>query len=142
LSSFVNAWMRGQFESGAVRWVYAHRWTHRLLRRYWFASANLLDEPDGWRFRFLPARSGLFYGVDVTRCGIVTYLTANGAADLAPMLCRGDHAITCYLPPGVRFERGQVIAEGAAICDFRYRERSSRRPSSEEPDPSDKPGDT
>ena len=125
VSGFVGAWMRGQFESGAVRWVYAHRWSHLLLRRSWFASANARDEANGWSFRFIPGGAGLFYGVDVARCGIVTFLTANGAAELGPILCRGDYAIARYLPSGVRFERSQVIAEGAPFCDFRYREPSA-----------------
>lgn len=120
LSGFVSAWMQGQFETCPARWVYAHRRPHLLLRRCWFISANLVNEPAGWRFRFVPGRPGLFYGVDVTRCGIATFLAAQGAADLGPLLCRGDHEITCYLPPGVRFERTQVIAEGAPYCDFRY----------------------
>jgi hypothetical protein len=101
--------------------VYRHRLSHLLLRRAWFASANQLDEPDGWLFRYHVGRPGLFYGVDVTRCGILRFLAAQGAPELAPLMCRGDYQITRYLPPGVTFERSQVIAEGASYCDFRYR---------------------
>jgi hypothetical protein len=120
ISRFVTDWMQGQFDSVLARWVYAHRIPHLLLRRWWFWAANLLDEPKGWRFRFAKDGPDLFYAVDVTRCGIVRFLTAEGAPELAPLLCRNDYQIGKYLPPGVTFQRTQVIAEGAPFCDFRY----------------------
>jgi hypothetical protein len=58
--------------------------------------------------------------VDVTRCGIVDYLVKQDAAELAPILCRGDFHITKYLPQGIAFNRTRVIAEGGEYCDFRY----------------------
>jgi len=121
LSGFVDNWMAGQFDTAVSRWVYRHRWPHLILRRWvWFWTANRLDEPAGWRFRFHPGNRDLFYGLDVTRCGIVAFLAGQGAADLAPLICRGDEAITRFLPPGVEFRRTQVIAQGAPYCDFRY----------------------
>jgi hypothetical protein len=123
VSRFVARWMDGQFDTPIARWVYGHRAPHLLLRRFWFATANLADEPDGWRFRFLKPRPGLFYGVDVTRCGIVRFLADQGAAELAPLMCQGDYQIIRFLPPGVRFVRTQVIAEDAPYCDFRYATR-------------------
>jgi hypothetical protein len=62
----------------------------------------------------------LFYGVNVTRCGLAKYLNQEGAPELASVICRGDHHIEKYLPRGVEFKRTQVIAEGAPYCDFRY----------------------
>jgi hypothetical protein len=126
VSGFVANWMDGQFDRALVRWAYAHRVPHLLLRRWWFWTANLLDEPNGWRFRFLKRAPGRFYGVDVTRCGIVRFLVAQGAPELAPIMCRGDYQIAKYLPPDVTFERTQVIAEGAPHCDFRYLLRNGR----------------
>jgi hypothetical protein len=112
--------MDGQFDTAVARWVYAHRVPHLLVRRWWFWMANVLNEPMGWRFRFSRPGPGVFYAVDVTRCGIVRFLVAQGAAELAPLMCRGDYQITRFLPRGVRFARTQVIADGASYCDFRY----------------------
>jgi len=120
VQSFVNIWMDGQFDRWIARKVYANRTLHFLFRRWWFWSANRVDDADGWRFQLTPPEKGLFYGVDVTRCGIVDYLVKQGAAELAPILCRGDFHITKYLPRGIEFERTRVIAEGSERCDFRY----------------------
>ncbi|WP_346109852.1 L-2-amino-thiazoline-4-carboxylic acid hydrolase [Nonomuraea maheshkhaliensis] len=120
IERFVACWMRGQFASPVVRWIYRHRWAHLLLRRWWFWTANLLDEPAGWRFRFLRGDEDLFYGVDVTRCGIVRFLSQQGAPELDPLMCRGDFQITAFLPAGVTFARSQTLAERAPHCDFRY----------------------
>lgn len=120
VQSFVNSWMDGQFDRWIARKVYANRTLHLLFRRWWFRSANRADDPDGWRFQLTPPEKGLFYGMDVTRCGIVDYLVKQSAPELAPILCRGDFQITKYLPRGIEFKRTRVIAEGGEYCDFRY----------------------
>ena len=120
VQSFVNHWMDGQFERWISRKVYANQTLHLFFRRWWFRSANRVDELDGWRFQLTAPEKKLFYGVNVTRCGIVHYLVAQGAPELGPIICRGDFQITKYLPRGVEFKRTQVIAEGGEYCDFRY----------------------
>jgi hypothetical protein len=125
ISRFVTNCIDGQFGSAVSRWIYGHRRSHLLLRRWWFWSANRADDPDGWRFRFIKDGPGLFYGVDVTRCGIVRFLAAQGALELGPLMCQADFQIARYLPPGVTFRRTQVMAEGAPFCDFRYLTPSS-----------------
>jgi hypothetical protein len=117
---FVNNWMDGQFDRWIARKVYANRTLHRFYRRWWFADINRADEPDGQKFEYLPPDGDLFYGVNVTRCGMVKYLTRMGVPELAPMICRGDYHIGKYLPKGIEFRRTQVIAEGGTCCDFRY----------------------
>jgi len=117
---FVNNWMDGQFDRWIARKVYANRTLHRVYRRRWFANINRADEPDRQKFEYLPPEGNLFYGVNVTRCGIVKYLTRMGVSELTPLLCRGDYHIGKYLPKGIEFKRTQVIAEGGECCDFRY----------------------
>jgi hypothetical protein len=118
--AFVNTWMDGQFDRWIARKVYANHVLHRLYRRWWFRSANRADEAAGWHYEYLPPANDVYYGVNVLRCGIVTYLAVQGAPELAPILCRGDLHIRRYLPKGVVLRRTQVIAEGADSCDFRY----------------------
>jgi DHA1 family multidrug resistance protein-like MFS transporter len=117
---FVNNWMDGQFDRWIARRVYANRSLHRFYRRWWFSSVNRADEPDGQKFDYLPPAGDLFYGVNVTRCGVVKFLARMGAPELTPFVCQGDSHIQAYLPTGVTFKRTQVIAEGGALCDFRY----------------------
>lgn len=120
VQSFVNNWMDGQFDRWIARKFYAQRTLHLLFRRWWFRSANRVDELDGWRFQMTSPEKNLFYGVNVTRCGVVNYLVKQSAPELAPIMCRGDFQITKYLPQGIEFKRTQVIAEGGEYCDFRY----------------------
>lgn len=120
MQAFVNNWMDGQFERWIARKVWGSPLLHRLYRWWWFRSANRADEPDGQRFECVEPRGNLFYGFNVTRCGIVKYLTAEGAPELAPVICRGDDNVRKYLPSNVEFRRTQVIAEEASCCDFRY----------------------
>jgi hypothetical protein len=120
IQPFVDNWMDGQFDRRIARVVYANRALHRLYRRYWFATTNRADEPDGQRFEYLPPAGDLYYGVNVVRCGVVKLLNAQRAPEIAPFVCRGDDHIRKYLPRGVDFRRTQVIAEGGALCDFRY----------------------
>ncbi|NOK58623.1 MAG: hypothetical protein GFH27_549279n429 [Chloroflexi bacterium AL-W] len=117
---FIDNWMEGQFDSWVARKVFAQPTLHRLYRRWWFGNVNRADEASGQRFELLPSDGDLFYGVNVTHCGIVRFFTRMGAPELAPLVCRGDFTIQKYLPPGVTFARSQVIAEGAPYCDFRY----------------------
>jgi hypothetical protein len=120
IQPFVNNWMDGQFDRWIARRVYANRTLHRMYRRWWFSDINRADEPDGQKFEFLPPAGALFYGVNVTRCGMLKFLTRMGAPELAPFICRGDFHIYKYLPKGIEFKRTQVIAEGGERCDFRY----------------------
>jgi hypothetical protein len=120
IQPFVNNWMDGQFDRWIARRVYANRTLHRMYRRWWFSDINRADEPDGQKFEFLPPAGDLFYGVNVTRCGMLKFLTRMGAPELTPFICRGDFHIYKYLPNGIEFKRTQVIAEGGERCDFRY----------------------
>lgn len=117
---FVDEWMKGQFERPIARLVFGNRFLHLLYRRLWIFTANWHDEPDGWLYEFIPSDEELFYGMNATRCGLVTFLQKQGLPELAPIICQGDHQAQPYLPEGTTFERTQVLAEGAPYCDFRY----------------------
>jgi L-2-amino-thiazoline-4-carboxylic acid hydrolase len=120
ITPFVDNWMDGQFDRWIARKVYANRTLHLLYRRWWFYDVNRADDPDGQKFEFLPPSGDLFYGVNVTRCGLMKFLTRMGEPELTRYICQGDFHIQKYLPKGIAFKRTQVIAEGGAFCDFRY----------------------
>jgi hypothetical protein len=120
VQEFVNNWMDGQFERWIARKVWATPFLHRLYRIWWFRSVDKADELDGQWFEYVKPDGDLFYGVNVTRCGIVRYLNQEGAPELTKLICNGDNHIRKYLPGNVEFVRTQVIAEGAEYCNFRY----------------------
>lgn len=60
---------------------------------------------------------------NVTRCRYAEMYHRLGLADLGPVLsCGRDGAMIEGFNPGIEFRRTQTLMEGAAFCDFRYRQ--------------------
>jgi hypothetical protein len=77
--------------------------------------------PGDWVFTFVEGDGQAFdYGLDFSECGICKLYHAQGADELTPYLCLSDYVV------GKAFDRGFVryktLAEGADVCDFRYKE--------------------
>ncbi|MBN1937818.1 MAG: L-2-amino-thiazoline-4-carboxylic acid hydrolase [Anaerolineae bacterium] len=77
--------------------------------------------PDDWVCTFVEGDGETFdYGLDITECGICKFYHAQGAGELTPYMCLSDYVV------GRAFGRGLVryktIAEGAQVCDFRYKQ--------------------
>ena len=77
--------------------------------------------PGDWVCTFVEGQGEAFdYGLDITECGICKFYHAQGADELAPYLCLSDYVVS------LAFDRGLVrydtVAEGAAVCDFRYKQ--------------------
>jgi hypothetical protein len=82
------------------------RWTHE--HRY----------PAGWIYEFVDGAGQPFdFGVDITECGIVKFLHAQGADDLTPYLCHGDYVM--WEAAGQQLTRTKTLAWGCDRCDFR-----------------------
>ncbi|MDV3297162.1 MAG: L-2-amino-thiazoline-4-carboxylic acid hydrolase [Brachybacterium paraconglomeratum] len=79
----------------------------RQLRRY----------PDDWVMEVVEGE-GFELGVDYTECGIVKYLKANGAPELAPYLCLLDYPMCDRMH--VHLDRAETIAAGGERCTFRF----------------------
>jgi hypothetical protein len=76
--------------------------------------------PGDWVCRFVEGDGETFdYGLDVTECGICTLYHAQGADELAPYMCLSDYVVSCTFDRGL--VRHETIAEGAEVCDFRYK---------------------
>lgn len=92
------------------------------LRRYLQEKAALKSQarryPDDWVFEMVPSDGESFdYGKDVTECGIVKYLHAQGADELTPYLCDWDYIMAETL--GIQLRRTKTLAWGCDRCDFR-----------------------
>lgn len=76
--------------------------------------------PSDWVATFIEGDGEEFdYGIDITECGICKFYRAQGADEVVPYLCLSDYVVSDA------FERGLVryktLAEGAEVCDFRYK---------------------
>lgn len=80
------------------------------LRRYTGDWVATWVEGDGEDFDF---------GLDVTECGICKFYAAQGVPELAPYLCLSDEVVSRATGRGL--VRHTTLAEGGAVCDFRYK---------------------
>jgi hypothetical protein len=77
--------------------------------------------PEDWVCTFVEGDDDAFdYGLDITECGICRFYHAQGADELAPYLCLSDYVVSRAFDRGL--VRYKTIAEGADVCDFRYRQ--------------------
>ena len=76
--------------------------------------------PGDWVATFVEGDGEEFdYGLDVTECGICKFYHAQGADELAPYLCLSDYVVSDAFDRGL--VRYKTLAEGAEVCDFRYK---------------------
>ena len=76
--------------------------------------------PGDWVATFIEGDGGEFdYGIDITECGIRKLYRAHGAGELAPYLCLSDYVVSEAFDRGL--VRYKTLAEGNAVCDFRYK---------------------
>ncbi len=106
-------------------WIAKTMMKNRLLFPILFKATrgrmSKLNDPNGWTYEFLATEPGHLLDFNVHRCGMFTFLSAQGAPEMTPVLCRCDYYVTDkFLPKGIKLERTQTIADGAKVCDFRY----------------------
>lgn len=91
----------------------------KKVRRLAIASQQRTN-PDDYVSRFVPGEPGRFdYGIDFVECAIIKFLRAEGAEELAPVLCELDWPLTELI--GIELMRTTTLAEGGERCDFRFR---------------------
>lgn len=77
---------------------------------------------DGFAINIITAKEktlGFGYGVDILGCGVCKLFAKHHYQAYAPLLCEVDY-ITASLA-GLELVRNGTIANGAAVCDFRYK---------------------
>ncbi len=97
------------YRFSSLRWQLLQRAARRSqARRY----------PGDWVFETVEGDGKSFdFGVDMTECGIVKFLHAQGADELVPYLCEFDYIAAEAM--GVGLQRSKTLAWGCDRCDFR-----------------------
>ena len=103
----------------AYPWYYfSPLYQNRL--RHSAAASQLRQYPEDWVFTYVEGDGFTFdAGVDITECAILKFSLAQGAEECVPHLCKLDHAMGKYLSLG--FFRRETLAEGAVVCDCRWK---------------------
>ncbi len=112
-SSFPFAWL--------LRWQGRQLFSRRRIKQRQ-RDALISQErryPEDWVFEVVEGDGETFqFGMDYTECGIVKYLTQQGAPELAPYLCWMDYPMCTAMR--VKLVRAQTIAQGGERCNFRF----------------------
>jgi hypothetical protein len=97
---------------------FSPRYLRKLRQRA--AESQKRQFPGGYVFTYVEGDGTRFdYGVDYTECATSKFLSAQGAAELAPYLCAVDILYSDALGWGL--QRTMTIAEGNPVCDFRFK---------------------
>jgi hypothetical protein len=84
------------------------------------AESQKRQYPGDWVFTFVEGDGEEFdYGLDFTECGICKFYHAQEADELTPYLCLMDSVVSKAFGRGL--VRHKTLAEGADVCDFRYK---------------------
>jgi hypothetical protein len=102
-------------------WVERHVFSRRSRRRYERGArrSQTRQNPEDWVFEMVQGDGESFdYGFDIIECGIVKFLRAQDADDLAPYACDLDYVAAEMF--GYRLQRTKTLAWGCDCCDFRF----------------------
>jgi hypothetical protein len=105
-----------------LRLVGCLKYNQQYVGRLRAAAAKTQERryPGDWVATFVEGDGEQFdYGLDVTECGICKFYGAQGADELAPYLCLSDYVVSEAFDRGL--VRYKTLAEGAEVCDFRFR---------------------
>ena len=93
-----------------------------MLTQYLKKKVAKAAHPDGFAADLITDKAatfGLGYGVDITECGICKLFEKHHYKKYSSILCEVDHITTSLA--GLEMVRTGTIANGAKICDFRYK---------------------
>ncbi len=87
----------------------------------WATWTQKREYPANWVATFIPGDGRNFdFGYDYHECAIVKYLQSHQASELAPYVCLNDFLKSRAFGTGLR--RSQTLAQGDAVCNFRYKQ--------------------
>lgn len=99
-------------------------WFGRLLIQNLKKETEKPGHPDGFVARILTDKESTYdlgYGIDILQCGICKQFQKQNYAQFTSILCEVDYMTTNLA--GLEMIRYGTIAQGADICDFRYKKK-------------------
>ncbi|CAM4318515.1 hypothetical protein EWU23_09345 [Cytophagaceae bacterium 50C-KIRBA] len=97
-------------------------WLGKLLIQNLKKVAEKPGHLDGFVARIITDKNfthGLGYGIDILECGICKQFQKRNYARFSSILCEVDYMTTSLA--GLEMIRQGTIAQGAELCDFRYK---------------------
>lgn len=99
---------------GRFRFTKLRQWQIERAARW----SQALRYPGGFVFERIEGDGKTFdFGIDITECGVVKYLHAEGADELGPYICDIDYVGAEAM--GIGLQRTKTLAWGCDRCDFR-----------------------
>lgn len=97
-------------------------WLGKKLVKAFHKRISLNSNPEGFIANIITDKKdtyGLGYGIDIIECGICKLFKKHNYSKYASILCEVDE-ITSSIA-GLKLIRSGTIANGAKICDFRFK---------------------
>lgn len=86
----------------------------------WAETSQKRRFPNDWVGTFVPGDGKTFdLGYNYSECGAVKYFHSQGVAEVAPYFCLNDFLAS--RAQGTGLSRQHTLAQGDALCDFRYK---------------------
>jgi hypothetical protein len=95
-------------------------WSKFMIKRKKCGKTTFKQYSGGWVEEFVEGDGKSFdYGLTITECGLCKLYKQYKAEQYVPYLCLTDYPL--FRAYGIGFTRTQTIANGAPMCDFRFK---------------------
>ncbi len=101
-----------------MKFAYANVGRYSFLRSIMQGYFKYKKEPMGWQ-AVIRDDKGAYVAADMTACGLFQWLSLNQAPGICAAACAVDY-VTVEAMPHLKLERKETIANGSAVCSFRY----------------------
>jgi hypothetical protein len=89
--------------------------------RQWGKESESREYPFDWVFELIDGEGQEFdFGLNYTECAVLKFFNEKGAGRYMPYICLGDYAM--FKEFGIGLIRTRTLANGASLCDFRFKE--------------------
>lgn len=90
-------------------------------RQQWSKNTHLRHYANDWVVDVLPGTEQYDLGYNYLECGVCKLCRDEGCPELAQYLCRLDFLFAQLM--GLQLDRTTTLAQGGAMCDFRFRRK-------------------
>lgn len=118
---------KNSFQRLIKKWpsYFIQTWLGKILIQNLKNEAEKPGHPEGFVAKIITDKestNGLGYGIDILACGICKQFEKRNYQRFTSILCEVDHMTTSLA--GLEMIRQSTIAQGAPICDFRYKKKN------------------